>query len=45
VLLDALNEGLVIQKALHLQAPRPHLAREGVARLAAEALTRTRQER
>lgn len=45
VLLDALNEGLVIQKALHLQAPRPHLAREGVTRLAAEALTRTRQER
>lgn len=33
-LLDALNEGLVIQKALHLQAPRRHLAREGVARIA-----------
>lgn len=37
VLLDALNEGLVIQKALHLQAPRPHLAREGVARIAGGA--------
>lgn len=45
VLLDALNEGLVIQKALHLQAPRPHLAREGVARIAAAAIERARGER
>jgi DNA-binding transcriptional regulator YbjK len=41
-LLDAMNEGLVIQKALHLQAPRPHLAREGVARLATGAGRGTR---
>ena len=39
-LLDALNEGLVIQKALHLRPPMPDLAREGVARLAAGAQER-----
>lgn len=33
-LLDALNEGLVIQRALDLREPLPHLARDGVARLA-----------
>lgn len=43
-LLDALNEGLVIQKALHLRPPMPDLAREGVARLAAGAKARPRRE-
>lgn len=32
-LLDAMNEGLTIHRALHLEEPLPHLAREGVARL------------
>lgn len=36
-LLDALNEGLAIQRALHIQPPMPDLAREGVARIAGGA--------
>lgn len=35
-LLDAMNEGLVIQRALHLTPPPPGLARDGVARIAGE---------
>lgn len=33
-LLDAMNEGLTIHRALHRREPRPRLAREGIARLA-----------
>lgn len=36
-LLDAMNEGLTIHRALHRREPRPRLAREGIARLAGPA--------
>lgn len=38
-LLDAMNEGLTIHRALHDREPRPGLAQEAIARLAAPATT------